>query len=278
MDRHTGRDHQRRKGQALRPPSTPPTINNTRVATPCPPRGRTDTNREEPDLQGVSRGGSNPQQPSTNADTVLHVGEPPLHLGYETGSYVSTIEVANHHKPPPTCTGHSIRQPNPSPALRPGKVGPQHRRPVTGHRRPCRRQPGCRQRPHRSEKPTSAFSTTRLTARRRRPPHPTVRRRPQHHRRSRAVGHRHNEQRRQGPPLQCAAHRSLSSPHRKPPPANEVPAGQKAPRAGRAAASPSRARRRTGTQPTSKRRRSSCMRRCMSLRKKGWTECSQNRF
>jgi hypothetical protein len=25
-------------------------------------------------------GGSNPQQPPTNADTVLHVAEPPLHL------------------------------------------------------------------------------------------------------------------------------------------------------------------------------------------------------
>jgi hypothetical protein len=60
MDRHTGRDHQRRKGQALRPPSTPPTINNTRVATPCPPRGRTDTNREEPDLQGGVEGRKQP--------------------------------------------------------------------------------------------------------------------------------------------------------------------------------------------------------------------------
>jgi hypothetical protein len=38
--------------------------------------------------------------------------------------------------------------------------------------------PPSRQRPRRSEKPTSAFSTTRLTARRRRPPHPTVRRPP----------------------------------------------------------------------------------------------------
>jgi hypothetical protein len=170
------------------------------------------------------RGGSNPQQPSTNADTVLHTGEPPLHLGYEAGSYMSTrsAEVANHHKPPPACTGHNIKQPNPSPALSPGKVGPQHRRPVIGHRRPCHRQPGCWQRPRRSEKPTSAFSTTRLTARRRRPPHPTVRRRPQRRRRSHTVGRRHNEQQRQGPPLQCAAHRPLSSPHGKPPPANEV--------------------------------------------------------
>jgi hypothetical protein len=173
-----------------------------------------------------------------------------------------SAEVANHHKPPPTCTGHSIRQPNPSPALSPGKVGPQHRRPVTGHRRLCRRQPGCRHRTRRSEKPTSAFSITRLTARRRRPPHPTVRRRPQRRRRSRVVGRRHNEQRRQGPPLQCAAHRPPSSPHGKPPPANEVPADRRpeGTRAGCATASPPRARRcrrRTGTHPTSKRRRSS---------------------
>jgi hypothetical protein len=130
---------------------------------------------------GTSRGGSNQQQPPTNADTVLHTGEPPLHLGYEIGSHMSTrtAEVTNHHKTPPTCTGHSIRQPNPSPALSPGKVGLQHRRRVIGHRRPCRCLPGCRQRPRRSEKPTSAFSTPRLTARHRRPPHPTVRRRPQ---------------------------------------------------------------------------------------------------
>jgi hypothetical protein len=56
MDRHTGRDHQRREGRALRPPSTTPTINGTRVATHCPPRGRIDTDREEPDLQGGRRG------------------------------------------------------------------------------------------------------------------------------------------------------------------------------------------------------------------------------
>jgi hypothetical protein len=177
--------------------------------------------------------------------------------------------------------------------------------------------PPSRQRPRRSEKPASAFSTTRLTARRRRPPHPTVRRRPQRRRylrysasptgrraphtgspagqrsaatsatvrrppaaelptreappakevpadcrpegtpsRSRphtgspagqrsacrrsacrlpagrhseqvaplphhlgpAAGRRHKEQRRPGPPLQCAAHRPPSSPHGKPPP------------------------------------------------------------
>jgi hypothetical protein len=75
---------------------------------------------------------------------VLHADEPPLHLGCETGSDTSTrsVEVANHHKPPPTCIGHSIRQPKPSPTLSPGKVGPRHRRPVTGHRRPCHRQAG----------------------------------------------------------------------------------------------------------------------------------------
>jgi hypothetical protein len=101
-----------------------------------------------------------------------------------------------------------------------------------------------------------------LTARRRRPPHPIVRRRPQHRRRSRAVGRHHNEHRRKGPPLQGTAHRPPSSPHGKPPPANEVPADRdrKAPRAGRATASPPRARRRrrrTGTRLTSKCRRSS---------------------
>jgi hypothetical protein len=102
MDRHIGRDHKRREGRALRPPSTTSTTNDTRVATPCPPRGRT--------------------------DTVLHAGEPPLHLGHEIGSRMSTrpAEVANHHKPPPTCPGNNLRQPNPSLALSLGKVGPQH--------------------------------------------------------------------------------------------------------------------------------------------------------
>jgi hypothetical protein len=82
-------------------------------------------------FRGATRDGSSPQQSSTNADTVQHAGEPPLHLGCETGSDTSTrsAEVANHHKPPPTCTGHSIRQPKPSPTLSPGKVGPQHRHP-----------------------------------------------------------------------------------------------------------------------------------------------------
>jgi hypothetical protein len=138
MDRHTGCDHQRRKGWALRPPSTPPTINDTRGATPSPPRGRTDTDREEPDLQGGRRGAEatrSSRQPTPTPCCTR--GEPPLHLDYETGSYLSmrSAEVANHHKPPPTCIGHSIRQSNPSPALSPGKVGPQHRRPATGHRR-----------------------------------------------------------------------------------------------------------------------------------------------
>jgi hypothetical protein len=96
------------------------------------------------------------------------------------------VEIANHHKPPPTCIGSGLRIPNPSPTLSPQKVGPKHRRPVTSHRRPCRCLPGCMSRPRRSEKPTTAFSTLRLTARRRRPPHPAVRRRPQHRRKSRA--------------------------------------------------------------------------------------------
>jgi hypothetical protein len=187
--------------------------------------------RRDQIFRGALTDGSNPQQSPTNTDTVLHVGEPLLHLGHEIGSHMSTrsAEVANHHKPPPTCIGHNIRQPNPSPALSPGKVGPQHRRPTTGHRRPCRRLPGCRQRPRRSEKPTSAISTPRLTARRRRPPHPTVCRRPQRHRRSRVVGHRRNEQR----------HKGASATGRRPQaaelPTPEAPAGQSAhrPPAGR---------------------------------------------
>jgi hypothetical protein len=132
-----------------------------------------------------------------------------MHLGYETGSHVSmrSAEVTNHHKPPPTCTEHSIRQPNPSPALSPGKVGPQHRCPVTCHRRPCRRLPGNRQRPRRSEKTTSAFSTPRLTARRRRPPRPTVRRRPQ---RQQPHCSRQQPVSRRGQPLAGAARQASS--------------------------------------------------------------------
>jgi hypothetical protein len=144
MDHHTDRDHQRREGRALSPPQLHrrATARESRhlahLAGESTPTGRNQI------FRGVSRGGSNPQQPPTNANTVLHVGEPPQHLGYETGLHVSTrsAEVTNHHKPPPTCTGHNIRQPNPSPALSPGKVGPQHRCPLTGHRRPCRRLPG----------------------------------------------------------------------------------------------------------------------------------------
>jgi hypothetical protein len=111
MDRHTGYDHRKREGRALRPPSTPPTTNGTRVVTPCPACGRNDNDREGPDLQGTTKGGSNPQQPPTTTDTELHAGEPLLHLGHEIGSHMSTrpAEVANHHKPPPTCTGNGLR-------------------------------------------------------------------------------------------------------------------------------------------------------------------------
>jgi hypothetical protein len=145
MDRHTDCDHQRRDGRALRPPLnyTDEPQHESRDTLPTS-RGNQHRPGGTRSSGGTSRGGSNPQQPPTNADTMLHVGEPPQHLGYKTGSHVSTrsAEVTNHHKPPPTCTGHNIRQPNPSPALSPGKVGPQHRCPVTGHRCPCRRLPG----------------------------------------------------------------------------------------------------------------------------------------
>jgi hypothetical protein len=227
MDRHTGRDHQRREGRALRSPlnHTDDQRHESRDTLPT-----SWENRHRPGgtrSSGVtSRGGSNPQQPPTNTDTVLHAGEPPLHLGHEIGSHMSMrpAEVANHHKPPPTCTGNSIRQPNLSPALSPGKVGPQHRRPTTSHRRPCHCLPGSRLRPRRSEKPTSNFSTPRLTARHRRPPHPAVHRRPQRRRRRRVVGRRCNEQRRKG--ASAAGRRPLAAE----PPTWEAPAGQRSAR------------------------------------------------
>jgi hypothetical protein len=43
------------RGEQLAPPNTP-TTNDMRFATPCPPRGKTDTDREGPDLQGGHRG------------------------------------------------------------------------------------------------------------------------------------------------------------------------------------------------------------------------------
>jgi hypothetical protein len=126
------------------------------------------------------------------------------------------IEVANHHKPPPTGIGNGLTKPNPSPALSPGKVGLQHRRPATSHRRPCCRLSGCRSRPRRSEKPTAAFSTPRLTARRRRPPHPAVRRRPQRRRKNRVVGRRRKEQRRKGASAAGRRPPAAEPPHEKP--------------------------------------------------------------
>jgi hypothetical protein len=69
IDLHTGRDHQKREGRALRPPSTTLTTNGTRVATPCPTRGRTDTDRKGSGLQGGDVGR---KQPATAANHHRH--------------------------------------------------------------------------------------------------------------------------------------------------------------------------------------------------------------
>jgi hypothetical protein len=144
MERHTGRDHQRRKGRALRPPSTPPTSTGTRVATPCPPRERTDADREEPDLQGGVEGRKQPEA-AVNQRRHLAARRRTSAALRLRDKFRHEHEVGRGRQPPQATTNLHRAQHQAAktfPVLSPGKVGPQHRHPVTGHRRPCRRQAG----------------------------------------------------------------------------------------------------------------------------------------
>jgi hypothetical protein len=106
------------RGRALRLPSTKPTTNDTRVATPFPTRHRTDTGWKGPDpRQGTPKDGSLPNQLSTPTDTALHNGKPPLHLGHDIGPHTSTssAEVTNRHRPSPNSHHGRSRETKPLP-------------------------------------------------------------------------------------------------------------------------------------------------------------------
>jgi hypothetical protein len=51
-----------------------------------------------------TEGRKSPQQPPTPTDTAPPTGEPPLHLGHETGPHLSArpAEVTNRHRQPPS--------------------------------------------------------------------------------------------------------------------------------------------------------------------------------
>jgi hypothetical protein len=134
------------RGEHLGPPSIPPTTNDTRVATPCPACGRTDNDREGPDLQGNDGGR---KQPTTAANHHRHrVARRRTSAALRPRDMFTHEHEACRCRQPPQATTNLHRErpqkPNPSPALSPGKVGLQHRRLATSHRCPCRRLPGCR--------------------------------------------------------------------------------------------------------------------------------------